>query len=110
MKKNIPVIILFLVIKAMSLDAQPAFTIFNTGNSPLPENSVAHISIDRFGKKWICTDFGLAVYNDTSWTVYLTTNSGLSDNSVKCVAFDASGNAWIGTQTGGLNKFDGVNW
>src|SRR5258706_142896 len=110
MKRRILVVCIFILQKVISLHAQPAFTIFNTTNSSLPDNTVEGITIDHQGKKWIGTDYGLAIYNDTAWTIYQTTNSGISDNYIKCITFDAAGNAWIGTFSGGANKFDGTTW
>jgi len=110
MKCRLSVMILFCCLVSESLFAQAAFTIYNAGNSPLPDNSVKCITLDSLGRKWVGTSFGLAVYNDTNWTVYQTFNSGLSDNAIECVTFDDSGAAWIGTQNGGLNKFDGTSW
>ncbi|HEX5003579.1 MAG TPA: two-component regulator propeller domain-containing protein [Bacteroidia bacterium] len=79
-------------------------------NSGLPENSVRSIAIDGFGRKWVGTDYGLAVFNDTTWTVYQTSNSGLPDNTVRSVVIDKSGAVWAGTFNGGLAKFDGISW
>lgn len=89
---------------------QQAFTIYNTINSPLPENSVRAIAIAPNGTKWIGTDYGLASFDDVNWNVYKTTNSGIPDNSIRSLAVDAFNNVWIGTFTSGLVKFDGTNW
>jgi ligand-binding sensor domain-containing protein len=53
-----------------------AFINYHRFNSPLPDNSVRTIAIDAQGRKWFGTDYGLAVFNDTTWTVYTTLNSG----------------------------------
>lgn len=90
--------------------SQNAWTIYNTVNSPLPENSVRCIAFDSTGLKWIGTDFGLATFNDTVWTIYNTSNSGLPDNSIRSIAIDGFNNKWIGTFLGGLVKYDGTNW
>ena len=86
------------------------FTVYNSGNSPLPDNNVQSIAVDRFGKKWIGTDIGLAVFNDTNWTIYNTGNSGLPNDGVRSIAFDKNDVAWIGTYFGGLAKFNGTTW
>lgn len=90
--------------------SQSAWTNYTFTNSPLPENSVRCIAIDSQDRKWIGTDYGLAVFDDTNWTVYFTINSGLPDNAVRAITFDDNGNTWIGTLSGGLTKFDGTNW
>lgn len=92
------------------LFSQNIFTIYNSSNSPLPDNNVQSLAVDRFGKKWVGTDLGLAVYDNTNWTIYTASNSGLPNNSVRAIAFDDSDNAWIGTYFGGLAKFDGSTW
>lgn len=88
------------------------WTIFNDGNSALPQNTVRCITVDAQNRKWVGTDYGLAVYNDVSWTVYTTANTagGLTDNGIRCITFDVTGNAWIGTFNGGIVKYDGTNW
>lgn len=110
MKTKTKTIIFFLIITSVNSLAQQAWTNYSVTNSPLPENSVRCIEIDTLGRKWIGTDYGLAVFDNTNWTVYLTTNSGLPDNAVRSIAFDNTGNVWIGTLASGLTKFDGTNW
>ena len=107
MKKQLLFLILFFCSNTF---AQTAWTNYTTLNSPLPENSIRCISIDAQGRKWIGTDYGLAIFDDVNWTIYLTANSGLPDNAVRAVAFDSLQNAWIGTFNGGLAKFDGTSW
>ncbi|MBL0065093.1 MAG: hypothetical protein IPP38_08730 [Bacteroidetes bacterium] len=109
MKRILLLAVIFFSTLAGQVSAQGGFTIFDRFNSPLPENQCRYIGIDSQNRKWFCTEYGLAIYNDTTWSVYLTTNSNISDNSVKHVAFDQQGNAWISTQNGGVNVFDGSN-
>jgi len=92
------------------LFSQSAWTIYNTANSPLPENSVRCVAFDSSGLKWIGTDFGLATFDDTNWTIYNTSNSGLPDNYIRAIAIDKFNHKWIGTFLGGLAKFDGTSW
>jgi ligand-binding sensor domain-containing protein len=108
--KSIVLLLGVILLMAGGTKGQPSFQQFTRFNSPLPDNTCNHISIDNHGRKWFCTEYGLAVYNDTTWTVYQTLNSGLSDNSVKHVSFDQQQNAWISTQNGGLCRFDGTSW
>lgn len=99
-----------IVLLMQQISAQGGFTIYDRFNSPLPENQCRFVRIDSQNRKWFCTEYGLAIFNDTTWSVYLTSNSGIPDNSVKHVAFDNLGNAWISTQNGGVGVFDGTNW
>src|SRR5215207_9474774 len=75
--------------------AQPAWTIFNDGNSQLPQNTIRTIAVDAQNRKWVGTDLGLAVYNDTNWTLYTTANTsgGLPDNAIRFITFDTAGDA-----------------
>ncbi len=103
-------IICFLVLFSVRGFSQQVLTNFTTANSPLPENSVRCIEVDHIGRKWIGTDYGLAVFDDVNWNVYLPFSSGLPAMSVRAIAFDSLNNAWIGTLGGGVAKFDGTNW
>jgi len=89
-----------------------AWTIFNDANSQLPQNTVRCIGVDLQNRKWVGTDYGLGIYNDTTWTVYTVANTsgGLTDNGIRTITFDVAGNAWLGTFNGGMVKFDGTNW
>lgn len=100
----------FLFNSWLLINGQAAWINYSTANSPLPENSVRCIAIDSADRKWIGTDYGLAVFDNTSWTVYLTTNSGIPDNGIRTIVFDSTGAAWIGTFMSGLVKFDGTTW
>jgi ligand-binding sensor domain-containing protein len=90
--------------------SQGTWNFYSTSNSPLPENSVRCISFDSQGRKWIGTDYGVAVFDDINWTVYLPFTTGLPGASVRAIVFDSLDNAWIGTLGGGLAKFDGTTW
>ncbi len=88
------------------------WSVFNTSNSPLPDNAINVIAIDDSNHKWIGTSNGLAKFDGSQWTVYTHENSGLSSNYIQDIAFDDSGNVWIATTTwdryglGGLVKFN----
>ena len=92
------------------LHAQQAFTIYNSTNSLLPENSVRCIAVAPDGKKWIGTDYGLASFDGTNWEVFYTNNSGLTDNAIRSIAVDSTGVIWIGTFSAGLVRYDGNTW
>ncbi|MFM7078774.1 MAG: two-component regulator propeller domain-containing protein [Bacteroidota bacterium] len=91
------------------VQAQSAFTFYNTVNSPLPENSVRCITSSPNGTVWVGTDFGLAAFDGASWSVYNTLNSGLPDNSIRSLVVDGS-TLWVGTFIGGLARYDGNSW
>ncbi len=85
--------------------------LFNTENSPLPDNAVLAICEDELGRIWVGTQSGLAVLDGESWTMYTTGNSELPDNDVRALAAEpGAGAVWIGTFLGGLARFDGAEW
>ncbi len=91
------------------------WTVYNSSNSGLPENTVMSIAIDDLGNKWIGTNGGsqgggLSRFDGTNWTTYNSGNSGLSNDYVEDIAIDGSGTLWIATYFGGLVQFDGINW
>lgn len=103
--------LLLLVFACCSLsNAQNGWTIYNTGNTSLLDNTIKAVAIDQNHRKWVGTSYGLGVYNDTSWTLYTSANSGLPDDNITSIKIDANNAAWIGTNNGGLAKFDGTNW
>ncbi len=95
------------------------WTIYNTGNSPIPNDNVISLEIDINDNIWIGTGGsgntgGLAKFDRENWTVYTDDNSGLPSNYITDLMPDSEGNIWIstgGSQPGGLVKFDGdSNW
>ncbi len=107
-----PRVLLFLISLFITCTsfAQPAWTIYNTTNSGLPQNSVRSIAFDSSCVTWVGTDFGLASFDGNSWTTYFTSTSNIPDNSIRSLAVDHQNNLWVGTLSGGLAKFDGTNW
>lgn len=76
--------------------------IYKSTNSPLIDDLIRSIAIDRHGNKWIGTLFGgLAKFNgDATWDIYANFNSKLPSNSVYPIVFDKHDNVWIGTEGG----------
>jgi sugar lactone lactonase YvrE len=100
----------------VKFDGVDNWTVYNTGNSGLPNNRAWATVFDRQGNLWIGTyGGGVAKFDGVEdWTVYNTFNSGLPHNDAAVgsgtLAVDGQGNVWIGTFGGGLAKFDGENW
>lgn len=110
MRLLIRMLVIVFCFLAAALRAQPGWTIYNTMNSPLPENSVHCIVFDSQGNKWIGTDNGLAFFDDVNWTIYDTSNSDIPDNYIHSLAIAPNGDVWVGTFVGGLARFDGNTW
>ncbi|HLG33758.1 MAG TPA: two-component regulator propeller domain-containing protein [Bacteroidia bacterium] len=109
-RRMLPVLLAGSIFFNSSAPAQPAWTIYNNVNSPLLINTIRCITIDSQNRKWIGTDWGLAIYDDVNWTIDTIGNSGLPDNNIRCITFDPSGNAWLGTFNSGAVKYDGTTW
>jgi ligand-binding sensor domain-containing protein len=78
-------------------------------NSELPSNYVNSIAVDNNGHKWIGTDEGLAMYDDTVYTVYpYNPSDSWIAHGASSVAVDHKGNIWFAfSYRGGLVKYDG---
>ena len=83
-------------------DGKEEWKIYKSTNSPLIDDLIRSIAIDRDGNKWIGTLFGgVAKFNgDATWTVYTDFNSQLPSNAVYPINFDDKGNVWFGTEGG----------
>jgi len=85
------------------------FINYNTTNSSIPSNRVQSLTVAPNNDIWVGTNFGLGIFNGTSWTVYTQLNSDIPTDIVNGVDFDDMGIAWIST-SGGVARFDGFNW
>ncbi len=83
---------------------------FTKTNSPLPNNKIRSISIDKNGKVWIgtFTGGGVVSLDGTNWQVFTPSNSSLPSSSVAKV-FTQDSLYWFGTG-GGLARYNGVQW
>jgi hypothetical protein len=85
------------------------WTVYNTSNSSLPDDSVLSLEADPRGGFWIGTRAGLARYNAGAWQVYRSGDFGLESEVVQDIAVDSQGLVWIGTNNGAA-VYDGVQW
>jgi len=74
----------------------------------LSNNNVKALATDASGKIWVGTDYGISVFNGSSWAYYTNVNEigGVIVNDLK---FDYNGKLWV-TTLGQLSKFDGTSW
>jgi ligand-binding sensor domain-containing protein len=79
--------------------------LFNSANSPLPDDYAQSVSSDGKGCVWVGTSQGLARYDGAQWQVWHHNDSGLSDEDVWDVLVDHRGNTWIGTSLEGLSVY-----
>lgn len=66
------------------------------------------VSIDLDDSKWVCTNSGIAVYNNLNWTTYDSSNVPFSNEIQysKTIFIDSFGNKFIGTVDKGLLIFN----
>ncbi len=89
---------------------QAQFQIFNSSNSPLPENSVTCLFVASDTSLWVGTDYGVAQLKYNQWTVYQTSNTLIPDNYIRAIAEDKQGNIWLGTFLEGIAILKGSSW
>jgi len=98
-----------------STDRRGTWSVYNTSNSGLPDDTISSIALDKDGPMWLsgsqCN--GVARFDGETWTTYEVSNSGLPSNCVFAIAVDNSGVKWFGTfgsGIGGIARFDGETW
>ncbi len=77
-------------------------TVYNTSNG-LPGNQINCVTQDRFGRLWIGTMNGLAVFDGTKFTMF-DQNNPISKNPVRSIFEDSKGNIWVGMVRKGVCK------
>jgi len=90
--------------------SQQQFTIYNSSNSGLTDNTVRCLAVDTSNVVWIGTDNGLCRFDGTNWTAFTPSNSPLSDFYIRCITIDSINRVWVGTLSSGIFIYDGVSW
>jgi sugar lactone lactonase YvrE len=70
-----------------------------TTNAGLADNTITAIAIASNGDVWAGTDFGVSVFDGSSFTTY-TTADGLGNNRINHIAQAANGDIWMGDFSG----------
>lgn len=83
--------------------------VFDTDNSPLPDNRINALAIQPDGTLWMGTDGGAVQLAGGQWQVYTTADSGLPDDWVRSIAVKGN-NIFMGTFVGGLAIYDETTW
>ena len=104
------VYLFFIVLVTAVAQGQPSWTLYNTGNSAMPDNSVYCLATDSAHNLWIGSDNGLVRLSGNTLTVLDSSNSGLPVNQIRSLAFDKQGRLWVGTLQAGVAVYDGSNW
>ncbi len=79
------------------------YTVYNIGNSSLPNNSVLSLAIDSSQILWVGTKGGLSKIRSEKWTNF----SCLAEYDIKTIEIDEFNNKWLGTIQSGLIKLKG---
>jgi ligand-binding sensor domain-containing protein len=82
--------------KIITIDAQNNHSVFTTGNSVLPSNSISSLIIDKSDNLWIGTGNGIAHYDKTKWTTWTSQADSLPGLDASALAIDSSGTVWSG--------------
>lgn len=93
----------------VQVDANDNWTIYNKENNQLRNNTVNTVTTDNQGNVWYGTDWGMGVFDGTTFTNYHPNNSDIIHSKVLSLHTDSNtGNVWVGTKEG-LCKFDGID-
>ena len=75
------------------------FTLYNSTNTPIPEDFVYSIAIDSKDNIWFTScrfrEGGIVKYDGTDWNVFTPENSDLPVNMVQSIAIDQNDNVWL---------------
>lgn len=99
-------IVWFLNVVALGINAQSIPSKNITINDGLPSNTIRCIYKDSRGLLWIGTEAGLCCYDGINYKVYNETN-GLKHNRVWAIVEDEQNNLWLSLYGSGLAKYDG---
>lgn len=77
---------------------------FSVKNANLVSDLINDIFEDSYGQIWVCTNYGISVYENNSFTNY-SRKEGLPSEYALAASEDKQGNIWIAT-LGGLLKYN----
>ncbi|MEP0861800.1 MAG: T9SS type A sorting domain-containing protein [Ignavibacterium sp.] len=83
----------------------------NTSNSPLPDNFIYRVTVDKLNRYWLgIPNYCVAVYDNGNWTFYNNQNSFNGIEDLNFIKVDSLGYIWIGTDYYGLYYYDSASW
>jgi ligand-binding sensor domain-containing protein len=85
------------------------FVVFNSVNSPLPNNFVYNLTFDSNHILWIGSNGGLTKYDGVNWETFSSSNSGLPLDLVRTIAILSADNLVVGTEGQGVAVFNSLN-
>jgi len=98
----------------LRFDRDTTWIKYDTSNSPLPNNPLDCMLVDRDGILWIGTrGRGLYRFDGQNWSNFNTTNSNIPGDYPSSIVQDCEGRIWIGfwyeSNYHPVAQFDGVN-
>ncbi|MBL0072432.1 MAG: T9SS type A sorting domain-containing protein [Bacteroidetes bacterium] len=91
--------------------AQTNWVVYDTINSPLPNNTVYKVVSDNSGNIWAATFKGLAKFDGSNWTIYDSIpNTSYALKNLFALAYDEVNDFIYVSMPGLLIRFDGINW
>ncbi|MEK8018500.1 MAG: two-component regulator propeller domain-containing protein, partial [Candidatus Parabeggiatoa sp.] len=81
-------------------DGKKGWTVFNTENSQLPDNTVLSLESDGNNGLWVGTEEGLAHFHPESNTWSNVDHSKLPSHEISAIQYDGKGGIWLGTDKG----------
>lgn len=83
----------------------------NTNNSPLPDNFIFRVAVDKLNRYWLgIPNYGIATYDNGSWFFFNDQNSFHGIGDLNFIKVDSSNNIWVGTDFFGLYYYNGNSW
>jgi ligand-binding sensor domain-containing protein len=108
---------LILITYSCAFAQNPEWLIYNSSNSPLPDEGIYEIEVESLSKFWVGTyGYGIYHFDNGNWLHYDSLTTGLSINNTFNIEIDNNNNKWFGSffpggdGGNGLFRFDGNNW
>lgn len=89
---------------------------YNTGNSPLPGNTVYSVIQDIDGAMWFGTSFGCAKLTGSTWEVFTDLGGGATNVAVRGMGVDSQNHIWTANNPsnygdpGAVSMYNGTSW
>lgn len=71
----------------------------------LGSNMINDLKVDKEGKVWVATDYGISVFADGRWTAYNRLTGGPAHDVVRSITVDMDDNKWFATAGGGVSVY-----
>ncbi len=100
------VLIAFVSLSSVAKAQPHVLEVYNTDNSPLPDDNIRALAIAPDSSLWIGTENGLTALKNGNWDIVDT----LQGYQIRAIAFDTAGHAWVGTFLNGFWVQTDTSW